>query len=350
MINAQPVGKRLMRLAELGALLMLARANNAPDRLNIHPSGMVSVPEDIWMPVEIENGKWAAIPGPEFCTRLYRGQNARYLPCRASLFRLPSVTEYLACVAKQLEFWMICDHHPGVIEVKDWTIAGCQSSFEGESQAQHYGLPTTLLDFSRSRDVAEFFARCRRVPGKDRIWEPLRESEFSAVMYTAELALLLADDKTAAQFVLTGPSPFLRPHRQKAVGLYLRGDCLTKQPYVVEQVLDYSAARTNELLELFDDGRVLFPDDAMSRIAHRIDASRDLAYEALKAAKIHMSAEKPLELLEKDLIALGYTISNRAPLITNEEFDQMRVDWAQVRNEYLQDMRIRWCADHMQES
>jgi hypothetical protein len=169
-------------------------------------------------------------------------------------------------------------------------------------------------------------------------------------MYTADLAVLLADSKTAAQFVLTGPSPFLRPHRQKAVGLYLRGACLTKQPYVVEQALDYSTARANELLKLFDDGRVLFPDDAMSRIAHRIDASRDIAHEALKAAKIHINTERPLEFLEKDLIALGYTISNRAPLITDEEFDQMGVDWAQVRNEYLQDMRIRWCADHIQES
>lgn len=329
---------------------MLARANNAPDQLSIHPSGMVSGSADIWMPIEIENGKWAAIPGPEFCTRLYRGQNTRHLPCRASMFRLPSVTEYLACVAKQLEFWMICDLHPGVIEVKDWTIAGCKSSFEGESQAQHYELPTTLLDFSRSRDVAEFFARCRRVSAGDRVWGRVPKSEFSAVLYTVDIALLLADKKTAVQFGLTGPSPFLRPHRQKAVGLYLRGDCLTKQPYVVEQVLDYSASRANELLKLFDGGRALFPDDVMSRIAQRIKASRDIAREALKAAKIYIKAEKPLELLENDLIALGYTISDRDPLITEEEFNQMGVDWAQVRNEYLRDMRVRLCADHIQES
>lgn len=329
---------------------MSARANNAPDRLNIHPSGMVSVPEDIWMPIEIENGRWAAIPGPEFCTRLYRGQNTQHLPCRASMFRDPSVTEYLACVTKLAEFWMICDRHPGVVEVKDWTIAGCNASFAGESQAQHYELPTTLLDFSRSRDVAEFFARCRRVSAGDRVWGRVPKSEFSAVLYTVDLALLLADKKTAAQFVPTGPSPFLRPYRQKAVGLYLRGDCLTKQPYVVEQVLDYSASRANELLKLFDGGRVLFPDDVMSRIAQRIKASRDIAREALKAAKIHIKAEKPLELLESDLITLGYTISDRNPLITGEEFNQMGVDWAQVRNEYLRDMRVRLYADHMQES
>ncbi len=78
-----PIGMRLIRLNGLGA--MLAQVKHAPDRLSFHPSGAVSESADIdlWMPVEIENGQWAAMPGPEFCSRLYRGQNARYLPCRA---------------------------------------------------------------------------------------------------------------------------------------------------------------------------------------------------------------------------------------------------------------------------
>lgn len=331
---------------------MSAQVTHAPDHLNIHPSELVSESADInlWMPVEIENGKWATMPGPEFCSRLYRGQNARYVPCVASIFRHPSVTEYLTRITKLTEFCVICDRHPGVVEVKDWTIADCKASFDGESQSQHYELPTTLLDFSRSREVAEFFARCRLVSGEDRVWEPVPASEFSAVLYTVDLALLLGDEKTATQFGLTGPSPFLRPHRQKAVGLYLRGDCLSKQPYVVEQVLDYSASRANELLELFDGGRALFPDDVMGRIAQRIKASRDIAREALIAARIHIKAEKPLELLEKDLIALGYTVSDRGPLITEGEFNQMEMDWTQVRNEYLRDMRIRPCSDHIQET
>ncbi len=252
-------------------------------------------------------------------------------------------------IAKLGEFGVICARHPGVVAVKGWTIADCKASFNGESQAQHYELPTTLLDFSRSREVAEFFARCRPVSGKDRVWEPVPSSKFSAVLYTVDLALLLGDEKTATQFGLTGPSPFLRPHRQKAVGLYLRGDCLTKQPYVSEQVLDYSASRANELLKLFDGGRRLFPDDVMGRIAQRIKASRDIAREALIAARIHIKAGKPLELLEKDLIALGYTVSGRGLLITEEEFNQMGVDWVQIRDEYLRDMRIRAYSDHIQE-
>lgn len=341
-------GKRLCRLKEYVGLLL--PKESPVDHIDISPFGLVNDEPDAWCPVDAGDGFWAAMPGPEFCPRLYRGQNFRHIPCKASIFRNASVLNYLINIAKLLEFYWYCESHPGVNYLRSYEIMGKKGVIDFESQAQHYGLPTTIVDFSRSHDVADFFARCRKVTNKEDglcLWEVIPKAEFGAVMYTVDLRKVLSDDRLRKNFILTGPSPFLRPHRQKAVGLQLRGDCLTKQAFVKEERLEYSEDRALELLEIFSAGRFLFPNDVMSPVARRLCETKEIFLEAFQAAVVHVQASAPLETLIEQAESLGYTFTRKMSLVQPKEWEKIEDEWLVVSQEISKTMRIRLVADHL---
>ena len=152
------VGKRLPTLAEYASLLL--PIEHADDRSYINQHGMVGDRQhDRIIPVETSPGLFRFMSGPEFCPRIYRGQTQFYEMCKPSLYRREAV-EAMFWATKTIEFGEILWRHPSVSDLLQLVLEGHRFDFSLEAIAQHYGYPTVFLDFSRSRDVAMFFATC----------------------------------------------------------------------------------------------------------------------------------------------------------------------------------------------
>lgn len=314
--------------------------------------GLVTGSDDCWFLIKESDSHWVGMPGPEFGGFLYRGESKGYSETKPSLLRLSKEAkdnpeygrlEYLVHVAKLGEFYSVIRHYPGLIELGQWKVANKIAVINYESQAQHYGLPTMLVDFSRSIDVAEFFARCRKLESPDLSWEMIPKDQFDGQLFTLDLAQMLASPSSREELVFMGPSPFMRPYKQKAVGIYAKGQCVQKLPYMQCAKLKFSESRALELLAKFDHGKALFPDDLMGKIAARIVHSKSIAYQALLIARKKVETPQFMGSLKRDLKKiLGYTIEDRVPLLNESEFNQFSQEWLSIREEYGGNANIRW--------
>jgi len=339
-------GKRLPTLEEYSHLLL--PPDVPQDHIAVSPLNLVNDEPNAWLPIDVGNGTWAALPGPEFCPRLYRGQSRLYQSCKPSIFRDGLILKYLANVAKLLEFYSYLEASPGVHILNNHEIRGCKGKVNYELQAQHYGVASTILDFSRSRDIAEFFARCRPTPStSDEVsWEAIPQREFHGVLFTVDLAKIFRSEFYRDALALSSPSPFLRPHRQKAVGLQLISEDLAHTPFVTQENLAYSDRRVSELLETYARGEFLFPDDVMSRISQRLCDTNAIRCEALEATTVVTDSPQPTERLAASLERLGYDCTRRIGLMTAGEAQELEQEWIVASEELKRSMRVRLTANH----
>lgn len=314
--------------------------------------GLITGADNCWFLIKESDSHWVGVPGPEFGGLLYRGESKGYSETKPSLLRLSKEAkdnpeygklEYLVHAAKLAEFYSIIRHYPGLIELSQWKVASKTALIDYESQAQHYGLPTMLVDFSRSIDVAEFFARCRNLELPDSSWEMIPKDQFDGQLFTLDLAQILASPSSREELVFMGPSPFMRPYKQRAVGIYTEGQCIQKLPYVQCAKLKFSEIRALELLVKFDHGRALFPDDLMGKVAARIVKSKSITYQALLIASKKVNAPQFMGSLKRDFKKiLGYTIEDRAPLLSESELNQFSQEWISISEEYMGGANLRW--------
>ena len=200
-------GARL--LSVMGYAHLLMPINFPDDESWINRYGIVSeLGVDLLMPVATSAGRYRFMPGPEFSPRLYRGQNQFFSTCTPSIFRVTSDVEALYWVAKSIELSAVMDRHPATRDLMAYQIEGLDFSLSIEAIAQHYQYPTQLLDFSRSRDVAMFFATCAYDQAGD-IFLPLQSG--TAVLYTLDLRELILQRGGQSNFLPLGLEPLPRP-------------------------------------------------------------------------------------------------------------------------------------------
>ena len=339
-------GMRLIRLDEVPALFMPMESQL--DHFDVNFLGCVNDSPDSWQPIDIGNGKWGGMPGPEFCPRLYRGQSKRHEPCLATIYRDKSYIKFLISVAKQLEFFRYCMITPGVKWFQNFEIMGKKGYIDLKCQSQHYEMDTEILDFTRSRDVAEFFARCRKIEDNKTdscLFELIPKNEFESVMYTANFKEILLNYNINDNFVTTFPSPFLRPYRQKAVGLNLKFNCLTTYPYIAEEHLDFSERKATELLEKFSNGEYLFPNDVTRRVSHKIKNSYEIIHSAFMAVCELTGQTDIAAKLESEAINIGYVFIDDRQIIDANDAQLLEDEWIEVGNEIIKLMKIRPACD-----
>lgn len=241
--------------------------------------------------LEFEHVKWNGkirivptealnLPGrPEGRPFMYRGQVIKYPTCTASLLRGLTLEE---CALKaQLTFErfrvaeleLLMQKHP-FMDV--WRTRGFDVDWHG--LAQHYGIPTALLDLTSNVEVAAFFASA--------IWDGdvqkfIPADSGTGVMYRFDWSAY--GPGYSKYFEPVGFGPGLRPARQHAWTFKLNpGVDFQTVPHVEAVEFKHSKAASAELFEMFSNGDWLYPPDSLALIVERL---RDLPFLTMNAIR-----------------------------------------------------------------
>jgi hypothetical protein len=220
------------------------------------------------------------MPGPEFSPRLYRGETEFHPMCIPTMFRAgTSGVDRCFAIGKGFELSTLIDHHPVTKALSQSRIGELSFEFNIQAIAQHYGFKTELIDFSRSKDVAMFFATCSHNPETE-TYTPLQEG--TAVFYTADLKRLIEHRKGSAGFLPLGLEPLPRPEAQRALAVRLApGENLNDMPWVTRQTVEITPELSQHYFDMFNGGAKLFPPDPFDEHVRAIRKSKFLPLEVL---------------------------------------------------------------------
>lgn len=340
-------GARLLSVMEYADLLM--PMSFPDDESWINRYGIVSeLGLDLLMPVATSADRYRFMPGPEFSPRLYRGQNQFFSTCAPSIFRVASDVDALYWVAKSIELSAVMDRHAATRDLMAYQIEGLDFALSIEAIAQHYQYPTQLLDFSRSRDVAMFFATCAYDQAGD-FFSPIKSGD--AVLYTVDFRELILQRGGQISFLLLGLEPLPRPEAQRALALRLvPGENLNDMPWVQHQAIEITPTLSHHYFEMFDGGKKLFPDNPFDDYIAALRTNRTLPLQALEFGLGQgLLPEHPEGVTgaRNALKAAGYAVEDRAVDIDESILQAAADEWAVRKLNYFSRIRMRGVADHM---
>ncbi|UZR30642.1 FRG domain-containing protein [Methylococcus mesophilus] len=202
-----------MRLPTLSEYLwMLNPICDSNDNGEINTIGFVTTGcmDEFYLVQTSEHG-YRMMPGPEFGPRLYRGQTKRYPTCKPQVFRNLTPFNYgqkyieaIYWTAKRVELSVLLEHHPAIRDIMAWDFDGLSFDLDIQALAQHYLYPTQMLDLSRSKDVAMFFATHEFFGD---VKHPTAAIGSNAVIYTIDIKKMLHDQDTNYRLVPVGVDP-----------------------------------------------------------------------------------------------------------------------------------------------
>jgi len=211
-----------------------------------------------------------------------------------------------------------------------------------EAIAQHYGYPTQMLDLTRSRDVAMFFATHHI--HEDSRPEPALGCR--AVLYTIDLKRFIKNRaNTDGDFAPIGLCPLPRPAAQIAFGVKLeQSEDFDLVPGVKKETITVTPELAGHYAGLFDDGRKLFPADPFEDQIKTLRGNGKVSIGALRTA-MNGGRIPPypggLKGIEKCLTDAGYRVHSEGAMIPSGKIlDAASRQWLRRRAGYIG--RIRW--------
>ena len=305
-----PPGKRIPTIGHYAALLLPFEIED--DHCRINQLGCVaSEDSDSLCVVQTDDNHFSLLPGPEFSPRLYRGQPAFYEECLPSLFRKPMTQiKYLTDLLKKYEFYKLMAGHPIVRYLLDWRIDGNYFKVDMEGLATHYGFATAMIDLTRSKDVAMFFALCENIKGR---YQPIVDESREVVLYTIDLKALMKSN--SSDFHVIGFQPLPRPDAQKAYSLWLgHRQNLNECHFVSKEILKVCRKESEKYFDMFEGGTKLFPNDIVDAMALELRQSMEIDREVLEVCferhlipKVWANASE----VGKFLNEFGYVVSEK---------------------------------------
>jgi hypothetical protein len=244
--------------------------------------------------------------------------------------------------AKAVELGDLVIRHPAAKDLLKWDFDGLKYEVDFEAIAQHYGYPTRMLDLTRSRNIAMFFATHHI--HEDSRPEPALGCR--AVLYTIDLKQFIENRaNTDGDFAPIGLCPLPRPAAQSAFGVKLeQSEDFDLLPDVKKETITVTPELAGHYAGLFDDGRKLFPSDPFEDQIRTLRGNGKVSIGAIRAA-VDEGRIPPypggLKGIEKCLTDRGYRVDPEDPRIPSPEIlEAASGQWLRRRAGYID--RIRW--------
>jgi FRG domain len=341
-------GKRLPTLEEYARHLL--PLDFETDNAIINQSGAVTdTNPDSVVVVQTSPHHFGFMPGPEFCPRLYRGQNEYHDLCFPSLYREQEPIDIIYRTAKWIELSYSLSEHPAFLWLRGLEIEGLKFGFNFQAVAQHYGFHSALLDFSRSRDVAMFFAICE-YDKKANKYYPRKSGK--AVLYTIDLREMILENDPKSVPVTLGLEPLPRPEAQKAFGVQLLpGQNLNNKSWSRSAIFEFTKQEADRCYEMFDGGRALFPsspfDDHIEFLRGN-DAIPKLAIEHGIEIGLIPRHSLGIDAAASELESVGYNVIEEMHTIDSNIMTAALDDWSERGPAFFDRIRFRGRCDHFQ--
>lgn len=210
---------------------------------------------------------------------MYRGQTVRYPTCEASLLRSVPHDEWQIKARLSLERFRVAELEL-VLRDHPFTAVAAKRGYpvDYHGLAQHYGIPTSVLDLTSSVEVAAFFAVARWDIGSSS-FRPMESG--TGVMYRFDWSAI--GPGYSRFFEPVGFGPGLRPARQHAWTFRMGpGADFQQIPYVTAFEFTHSKEASGDLFARFDDGAWLYPPDCLASLVGKL---RDLPFVTMHAIR-----------------------------------------------------------------
>ena len=284
------------------------------------------------------------LPGkPSDGSYMYRGQNQRYPVCMPSLLRKPIESEWdlksrLALERFQVaELELILAKHPFSEIAKKF---GYKTDFH--ALAQHYGIPTSLLDVTSNIEIAAFFATAKWNEETE-TFSPMDSGQ--GVMYRLEWTQL--GPGFTKHFEPVGFGPGLRPARQHAWTFKIPpGRDFEDVPHLTAFEFEHSKIASADLFEQFQDGEVLYPPDCLAPLVKKLRALPFISMHAIRYAaeqdgvpldELDQAADRSAKMLNQ---LLGMDVLEGHRLELEQEDIDIAASQARTLDAAFRDLRV----------
>ncbi len=240
--------------------------------------GTISKIKRTWQFFERADGDTVLMPSPQFQIQLFRGQTKRYTPCFPSIARniehvLPRMYQMprdscALLIANMIRLNWFCAHLDSHPVFNEWSKQqGAVVQKTKVELAQHYGVPSSIIDLTESLEVALFFATHDIIDGV-----PQARSEGTGILYMVELPTKYLEPEWRFRSMAIGP--FERPFRQLAWSCELTvGECFECCPDVVAWEFNHDASFAAEIRVRAESMGALLSADPMESVVARVKAS-----------------------------------------------------------------------------
>ncbi|MGA2216689.1 MAG: FRG domain-containing protein [Terracidiphilus sp.] len=222
------------------------------------------------------------LPGrPGHRSFLYRGQTKHYPNCQSSLLRNAPNDEWQIKALLSLERFRVTELEL-VLRKHPFKLVAERHGFSVDYHglAQHYGIPTSLLDLTSNVEVAAFFA-VAHWDKASRAFVPME----SGVGVIYRLDWCEFGPGYSKFFEPVGFGPGLRPARQHAWTFRLRpGVDFHNVPHVKVIEFEHTKLASESLFTRFDNGTWLYPPDCLANLVEKLSGLPLVTMEAIRHA------------------------------------------------------------------
>ena len=229
--------------------------------------------------VRISSGEYLLLPCANDYAYLFRGQGRDYPKNLPTLYRQSkTASELFLQRLKMVEFQIFLQQLP---QVQFFELNKYHIDYVG--LAQHYGFQTEVIDLTSSIDVALFFAMCDLQKGETEYICKTEDRSYIGYIYCVPTyKLMMQNDQIGETFWGTkisaiGLQPFERPGVQKGFSYWLNGSEELKS---LVYSFSYTRKDSETIFLKFSQGKAIWQDDAIAKIARSINDSKQFSYNA----------------------------------------------------------------------
>ena len=287
--------------------------------------------ETKFLMTRLYSGRYSLKPNLRNRKFLFRGQTAFHQPCKPNLFRCSRQKRFTAEMVRGQEMKLLMLSHP-LVQLLDMGVELGGKTYQFEMNlsglTQHYYNKTVFLDLTSDPQVAAFFAVTQCDEATDTYTPIVDENHAPGVLYYYSLNIQddfgrRQDDGRKSPLSTIGLQVFPRSGRQKGFlyGLQ-KEENFNDIPRLNAVFFRHNADIARRICDHFDNGRILFPDDMLTRHWRERHPDKNVISKRTVLMNKIDNPQMTMPEVEAEIKSLGLDVQDYVPAFTAEELDE----------------------------